>query len=604
MHPLPWLTFLAGLAFVSVSLFPEPPPASTPPSAAANPDRSPVDLLLTRDERLAVTANQTSGTVSLLDLASGKVLQELPCGERPAALAFTPDQSRLLVSCTYSGEVVLFRFDGDRLHEDGRIWVSFEPRGLAVAPDGKRAYVALTSGHRVAVLDLDRKSVAGSLDTGRWPRYLALRPDGKLLAVGCSGDGGVCVLDLDQGRKRHQDNFLGLNIGMMEFDRSGKFVYFPFMVYRSNPITANMIRIGWVLASRLGRLEVGKQARREAFSLDKRGEAVADPHGLALSPSEEWLVSTASGTQELLVFRLAGLPFEKYGGTDHILPELADDSQRFFRIPLGGRPMACRFAANGREVYVANYLQNAVQVVDLVQRKVTRTLDLGGPAEPSLARKGEMIFYDGKRSLDQWYSCHTCHYEGHTSSVVMDTMNDGRSGNFKTVLSLRNVTRTPPYTWHGWQKKLADTNEKSLTETMLGPKPSPEDLAALEAFMATLAPPPNPHRRRDGSLSPEAEAGRAVFLSEKAGCVRCHSGDYFTDGKLHEVGLGERRDVYKGYNTPSLVGCYDRMLYLHDGRAKSLEEALAGPHSPEKVTKKGTLTPAELKELIEYLKSL
>jgi hypothetical protein len=43
---------------------------------------------------------------------------------------------------------------------------------------------------------------------------------------------------------------------------------------------------------------------------------------------------------------------------------------------------------------------------------------------------------------------------------------------------------------------------------------------------------------------------------------------------------------------------------LHDGRAHSLEDVLAGDHNPEKVTGKGALTPAEQSDLIEYLKTL
>lgn len=576
-------------------------------SALAKPkevDRSPVDLLLTKDQRRLIAANQTSGTLSVVDIASGQALQELACGERPTAMAMSADEKRLVVSSTYTGELLLFRFDGERLTEDGRVFVNFEPRGVAVAPDGKTAYAALTSGRCVAVVDLDKRELTKKIGCGRWPRYLALTPDGARLAVGCSGDGGVCILDLADEKKIHQDDFLGLNIGMMAMDQAGQHVYFPFMVYRSNPITTRNIQIGWVLASRLGRLEVGKAARRAAFSLDKQGEAVADPQGIALSPKEDWLVCAASGSQELLVYRMEKLPFEKYGSTDHLPSDLLNDSNRFFRVHLGGRPMACRFAADGRRVYVADYIQNCVHVVDLERRKPVRSISLGGPAEPSLARQGEALFYDGKKSLDQWYSCHTCHYEGHANNVAMDTLNDGRFGNFKTVPSLRNVTETAPYTWHGWQKKLDDAVSKSFSETMLGREPNKEEVAAVIAYLATLKCPPNPYRTKDGGFSPAAQRGKAVFESEKAGCARCHSGPYFTDGKLHEVGLSDRRDVYKGWNPPSLLGVHDRMLYLHDGRAKSLEEVLTGPHSPAKVTKKGELTGEELADLIEYLKAL
>jgi cytochrome c peroxidase len=283
----------------------------------------------------------------------------------------------------------------------------------------------------------------------------------------------------------------------------------------------------------------------------------------------------------LLVYQLPGLPFQDYGGPgDHIDPKLLKDTNRFHRIPLGGRPMTVRYTSDGSRILIANYLDNSVQIVDPASRGIVRTLSLGGPKRPSLARQGEALFVDGKRSLEQWYSCHSCHYEGHTNSLVMDTRNDGRDGNFKTVLSLRNVTHTPPYTWHGWQKELDLSIRKSMTDSMLGKEPTEAEVKALSAYLETLKPPPNPYRQEDGSLTPEAQRGEKIFRSVKAGCSTCHSGPYFTDGKIHDVGLGKRDDAFKGFNTPSLIGLYDRVLLLHDGRATSLEEVLKGPHNP------------------------
>jgi YVTN family beta-propeller protein len=590
---LGWFALLVGLGHGTAQ--------ESPSTGAA---RSPVDLVLTADEQWLLTANQTAGTVSLVKVATGKVHSETPCGRRPSALALTPDGKRVLVSGTYSGDVTVFERTGDRLHCVATIDVGFEPRGIAIAPDGSRAYVALTTANAVAVLDLRTHAVAERIATGRWPRYLALSPDGKRLAVGANGDGGVAVIDVEKRKQLYSEEFAGLNLGQMQVDKEGKHVYFPWMVYRHNPITPTNIRLGWVLASRIARVRLDGPARREAISLDPQGMAVADPHGLALSPDEQQLACAASGTHELLVYRLGDLPFQDYGGTDHIDPALLKDRERFFRIPLGGRPMAVRFAKDGNTVFVANSLQSAVQVIDLPTRKVARVIPLGGMDAPSLAQRGEAIFYDGQRSLDQWYSCHSCHYEGHTNAVTMDTRNDGRFGNFKTVLSLRNVTQTGPYFWHGWEKDLHKAVQRSMTETMLGKEPAGSDIDALIAFMGTLAPPPNPHRAKDGSISAAARRGEQVFRGDKAGCAVCHSGAYFTDGRIHSVGTNDRTDVYKGYNPPSLLGIYDRTLLLHDGRAKSLEAVLQGPHNPARVTGNGELTPAELADLLAYLRSL
>jgi YVTN family beta-propeller protein len=550
------------------------------------------------------TINQTSDSVSLVRTADGKVLAEGPVGDHPIGLALAPDGKMLLVSNHYSGELTLLEVQGEKLVQTDTIDVGYQPHGIAIAPDGKTAYVATTANAQVAVVDLTDRKVTARIDVGRWPRHVALSPDGSRLAVSTSGDRGLTVVDTKEGKAAYQEQFVGLNIGHLAASKDGHHVYFPWMVYRNNPISQGNIRLGWVMASRIARLRLDGPARREAMSLDPQGQAIADVHGLALTSDESRLVVSASGTHELLVYRTEGLPLKDYGGTDHIEPELLKDSARFHRIDLGGRPMGLSIGRDDNTVYVANYLDNSIQVVDLAARKLARTIPLGGPAEPSLARQGEAIFYDARRSLDQWYSCHTCHYEGGTNSVTTDTTNDGTAFTFKTVLPLFNLPETGPWTWHGWQTDLRAGMKKSLTETMLGPQPTDHDVDAILAYFQTLDGPPNPFRGKDGAASEAAERGKAIFASERAGCATCHSGPHYTDGQVHDVGLGSRRDRYPGYNTPTLRNLYQRVKLLHDGRVESLEALLTGPHAPEKVAGSGGLSEAEVKDLIEYLKTL
>jgi len=590
------------LAALAVVPLPSPRAAAPPISS---PDRSPVDLVLTPDEKWLVTANHTSDSASLIRLATNEVVAEVPCGKRPAALALTPDAGTVLVTATHSGELTLLALSDGTLRHVASLYLGFEPRGVVVSPDGKLAYVALTAAGAVAVIDLPRRQEVARIPVGRWPRYLALSPDGKRLAVGISGDGGVAVVDTAARKRLFSEEFVGLNLGQMQVSRDGLYAYFPWISYGHNPITSQNIRRGWVLASRIARVRLDRQARREAIALDPEGKAVGDPHGIALSPDEYRLVCTASGTHELLVFKLPGLPFRDYGGPgDHIDPALLENRDRFYRIELGGRPIAVRYAREGRHVFVANYLRNSVQVVDVAGRKVVREIVLGGPERASLARQGEAIFYDARRSFDQWYSCHSCHYEGGGNAQAMDTRNDGRFGNFKTVLALDGVTTTGPWFWHGNEKSLPEALHKSITGTMIGKKPTDEDVRALAAYLASLELPSNPYRRRDGQLTEAAQRGEQVFRSLKAGCARCHPAPNYTDGRTHHVGTGERGDVFPGYNPPSLRGVHRRVLLLHDGRSKTLEDLLQGPHAPERVTARGKLEPAELADLIAFLRSL
>ncbi len=572
-------------------------------AASAQTDRSPVDLVLAPDESWLATVNQTANTVSLVRTSDGRVLDEAAVGRRPVGIALASDGKTLLVSGHYSGEVTLLSVQGEKLVKLGAIDVGYLPHGIAIAPDGRTAYVACTASAEVAVVDLNEKKVTARIAVGRWPRYLALSTGGQRLIVGTSGDRGVTLVDCSTRKIVQQEQFVGLNIGHFAVTEDGHHAYFPWMVYRNNSITPGNIRLGWVLASRIGRVRLDEAARREAMSLDPQGRAIADVEGIDLTSDDQRLVVSAAGTHELLVYQTDGLPLKDYGGTDHIDPALLKDKDRFFRIELGGRPMGLQIAKDDKTVYIANYLDNSVQVVDLAERKLVRTLPLGGAAEPSLTRQGEAIFYDARRSLDQWYSCHTCHYEGGTNSVPTDTTNDGTAFTFKTVLPLYNLTETGPWTWHGWQTDLNAAMHKSLTETMLGPKPAEGDADALLAFLQSLELPPNPFLNEDGSLSAAAERGKAIFAGERAACASCHSGPYFTDGQIHDVGLGSARDRYKGYNTPSLRGLYQRVKLLHDGRVETLAELLTGSHAPEKVAG-SKLTEDEVKDLVEYLKSL
>ena len=578
-------------------------PAQKP---AGEPDRSPVDLALSPDGSWLVTANETSNSVSLISTRDQKLLDEIPIGDHPAFIALCPDGHTVLVSCEYSGEIFVLDVVSGKLKIQGRIAVGFEPCGIAVAPQGTTAFVGLMASGEVAEVDWKGLKVLRKLKAGHWPRYLALSPDGRRLAVGLSGESKITTLDTSTGEMLHENGLTGgINFGHMQTSADGKYAYFPWMVYRSNPITAGNIRLGWVLASRIGRVRLDETAYREAISLDVPREAVSDPHGLAVSRDEKRLVVSSSGTHELLVYSLPDVPFVGTGGPGDLIDrKLLNNVDVFYRLELGGRPMGLEMADDSRTVYVANSLNNSVQVVDIEEGTIEGEISLGGPETPSLARQGEAIFYDGRRSLDQWYSCHSCHQHGGTNSRPMDTRNDGSEMTFKTVIPLYNISRTAPWTWHGWQEDLNDAMHKSLTVTMLGPEPSQDDVKALIAYFDSLKMPPNPFRNPDGSLTAEAERGKKVFESEKAGCASCHSGPFFTDGKIHDVGLGSETDRYQGYNTPSLVGVYRRVRLLHHGRAKSLEDLLTDLHAPAKVAGMGDLSEAELKDLIAYLKSL
>jgi YVTN family beta-propeller protein len=406
-----WL--LPLLILVSAGLAVPRPPAFRPPAAppsAEEPDRSPIGLALSRRDngRRVITANATAGTASLVDLAAGRVLSEVAVGDAPFAAALAADERFAVVTNRGSGTLSVLEITLDGMKPAATIPVGDEPRGVALAPDGRRAWVALAGEDAVAVVDLSGRRVVKKIPVGTEPWHLALTPDGKRLAVGNARGGSVTVVSAAAGEVLHTVRMKGRNLRGVAVSPDGAWAYVPHISERGFPATRDNIDRGWVVANRLGRVSLSGEGPREAIALDPRGEAVGDVDGAAVSPDGRTVAMTAGGTHELLLLG-ESLPFVAFGGPDdHIDPDLRGDGKRFRRVPLGGRPLGVAFAPDGKTVVVANYLGNALQVVDVAASRLTRTIPIGGPAAPSLARRGEAIFTDARRSFNQWYSCNTC----------------------------------------------------------------------------------------------------------------------------------------------------------------------------------------------------
>jgi hypothetical protein len=579
------------------------------PAPPAEKHRSPIDLAVLPGGKRALTANHTADSVSLVDLEQGKVLAEQPCGRKPAAVACSADGTRAAVGNFWSGTVTFLEIAEERLKPAGEVAVGPQPRGLVFAADGKTVHAAVAGADEVVGIDWGSGKITRRLAAPREPRHLALSADGKRLVAASTRSGEVRCWAADTGKllwERHIED--AFNLRGLAFTPDGQSVVCAHVVRREFPVSRENIGEGWVIDSRLTRLALAADARPDSWqiALDTRGRAVGDPDGVAFSPGEDnpraigrRLAVTAGGTHELLLFDAAAVPWSAAAPGDFIDGRLAEGGQKFRRIELGGRPLALAFLEGGDRVAVANYLLDAVQIVDVKEGKLLRTISLGGPKELSLARKGESLFHDARRSHNQWFSCHTCHVEGHTCGLNFDTLNDDSYGNPKLTPTLRNVAKTGPWTWHGWQQDLGAGVKKSFTETMFGPRPTADEVKAVVAFLETLEHPPNPNRGLHGEA---VRRGQAVFAG-KGRCARCHKGEQYTSDGVYDVKLEPDGSPYRLWNPPSLLGVWDRGPFLHDGRAKTLADVLEKDHAPEKLGA-DALTPDERRDLIVFLRSL
>lgn len=583
----------------------------TSAAPAAQPDRSPISLAVTSDHSACLTANHTSDSVSLIDLKSGQVLQELTVGKGPADVAWIDDKSAV-VSLLHDDALVIVTRSGNSLAVGGKYKVGDEPRGIALSSDRKTAYVALGGDDAVAIVDLDPAKSATAmtkLPAPGIPKTVRVSPDGKWLVTSTAVPATIYVHDLDTKQLVSERRLFdgAFNPGVPAITKDSQLLVIPHAVNREFSVTAQMIDIGWVIDNRISKLPLpdGEPSTQKQLGLDIRGHAVGDAYAAVFNPDESRLVVSCGGTHELLVIDFPSIPWPKGDPGDFLPAAMQKDPSKFRRIKIGGRPMGISLL-DDNTVVVANYLSNTVQVVDLDSASVTKSIPLGGPDEPALARVGEAIFYDADRSMHSWFSCHTCHTDGHTAGQVFDTRNDRSYGTPKLTPSLRGVSETGPWTWHGWQTDLHDAMKKSLTESMATKQPiTDQDATALVAYLKTLDHPVNSRSNTaatDPALSRKLELGKSLFAG-KAGCASCHTGNQYTSDDTFDGKVEDRKDRDPKYNPPTLRGVSSRRRFLHTGKARSLDAVLSKYHRPEDLVGEA-LTDDEREALIEYLKSL
>jgi mono/diheme cytochrome c family protein len=164
-----------------------------------------------------------------------------------------------------------------------------------------------------------------------------------------------------------------------------------------------------------------------------------------------------------------------------------------------------------------------------------------------------------------------------------------------------------------WNRYVAVTQmhgHGSFTEPRLGVAVSnPPDmveskLAALEAYQLSLASPAPPAGSFDAAA---ASRGHAVFAGAGQ-CAGCHVGSTLTDAdtRLHQPSeiptdpTHAERSATKMYRTTPLRALWQHAPYFHDGSAATLKDVVQRYDQAFGLD----LSPAEMADLVEYLKSL
>ncbi|MGP0019931.1 MAG: YncE family protein [Candidatus Sulfotelmatobacter sp.] len=121
-------------------------------------------------------ANARDATVTIIDVVTKKPTQTLPIPVKGAnRLKFTPDGKHVLISGlgARQADSSLVVIDAATRKEVKQLNLGGGAAGILIAPDGSRAYVAVSTADRIAVVDLKTLEVIGQIDAGKQPDGLA-----------------------------------------------------------------------------------------------------------------------------------------------------------------------------------------------------------------------------------------------------------------------------------------------------------------------------------------------------------------------------------------------------------------------------------------------
>ncbi|MDA1018515.1 MAG: cytochrome C peroxidase [Planctomycetota bacterium] len=545
--------------------------------------RRPVALAFGPHERTIYVANQC-GSVSVLDAKSRRVTAEFNIAKRLSDLVAGPRfKNRLYAVDEQMHQLLVIAFaDDGKLRVEQRIRVPATPVSISIDPQERWIGVASLWARQLAFVDLKTGKLQRVIDLPFAPRLQLLLPAQNELIVADSHGGKLALIDVERRqltgiRELEAHNIRGL-------DSDGTLLHISHQILNANKETSSEgVHWGGVMVNvaRSISLKVLREDPKNNFvaSLSFLGlpdYAAGDPAGIAVTSGGKMVVAYA-GMNEVAIGQR---PFTNLD-----------------RVPVGKRPTIVKLTQDQSTAYVVNTFDDSVSVVDVQSVESLGRISLGPKPLPTVVQRGEHLFYNSRLASDGWFSCHSCHTDGHTNGLLNDNLSDRTYGAPKRVPSLLGTRHAGPWAWNGAVTTLEQQIKNSVEKTMQGLPLEAEQVTDLAAYLRTLEPPPSADRLREQTDSVAIGHGKRLF--REVGCVACHAPPTYTSAARYDVGIHDEHGL-KEFNPPSLLGVGQRAPYFHDNRAATLIDVLG--HHAHGADRK--LSMLEQRQLRDFLRSL
>jgi YVTN family beta-propeller protein len=572
------------------------------------------------DGKRLLVANSDNGTVTVVDTVANKALHEIPVGEKPEGVTWV-GKGPVAAVTVYHEDAVVF-VDAETGKVLLRLAVADEPYGIVATRDGARAYVTHEYPGTVSEIDLADRKVLREIKVGSMVRGVALAPDEKRLYVPEFYTAVLHAVDLKSGKvvdswKGHSTDNLARHV-VVHPRRPKAYVSHirskVTTVHGRGSIFPQLSVCDLVPAEK-------KKDRRASIGMDTYNGVyvVTNPWEAAISPDGKRLYTIYSGTNDMNVNVVVDDDYKEIERT---------------RLPFrtGQNPRAVRVSPDGKTVYISNALDFDVTAHDAETMRLKARVKVCEPPKSPEWVRGKVLFNTANYPLTRarWIACSSCHPDGHSDGRVWQNPEGLR----KTP-AMMGLAHTHPLHWsadrdevqdfeytirgplmggagllRGAMKAKRGFEPVELEEKLAGRS---KDLDALAVYCNSFEFALSPHIPAPSKLSPAAQRGKKLFFDKTVACASCHGGPYYTDSslkkpfQLHDVGTGgddPSEKVGPKYDTPTLLGVYRTAPYLHHGKAKTLRDVLTTFNKGDRHGKTSHLKPAEVDDLVEFLKSL
>ena len=612
---------------------------------------TPVEIKLSADGKTLFAVCEDSDSVLAVDTGTKGVIARAKVGHKPRGLAISPDGKSLYVSNEWSdtvSEVDAATFTVKRTLKTG-----WGPVGLVTDGSGKTLYVANSIADSVSLIDLVSGAEIKRFVTHRYPEQVMLSRDGRRVYVsnilphlGPYDQPPVSeLLAIDTTKQVVAERILipgsielrhiaeappmvasisDRRIGGQRPPLQGGYLLVPLMRPKNlGPLI--QVSQGWmmthgmaVIRPAVGAPGGGAPAKVTQVVLDDIDYYFATNAGVAFTPDGRRALITSSDADIVSILdtarlaqRLRQVPAEELANRLDSAAAIVEK-----RLPTGHNPTSVVVSPDSRWAYISNRLDDSLTVVDLAQAKVACTIDLGGPKEITLMRRGEQMFHAAKFCFQGQFACGTCHPNSHLDGLSWNLETPQLGRDRVANRTLRGIRETAPYKWNGHNPDLATQCGPRIAKFFFRSEGfNTQELEALLTYLNNIPLAPNRHLAPDGQLSDAQERGKAIFYRQYTNggrvipvqnrCDTCHPAEtHYTARYSTDVASATKYDTNGMFDVPQLDRVYEDAPYLHNGEALTLEEIWTVFNNQDTHGVTSDMSKDQLNDLIEFLKTL